>query len=104
MKDSVVKHLKENNFINYSQRGFTTKRSCPANLGLLSFLEVATDYIDQGLPVEVIYIDFQKIFDNVPRALLLQKVRAHGITGITAQWIESWLGGRKQRLVIIGKK
>ena len=42
---------------------------------------MVTDYVDQGLPVDVIYLDFQKAFDKVPYARLLQKVRAHGATG-----------------------
>ena len=32
---------------------------------LLEFLEYVCDYIDKGLPVDVIYLDFKKAFDKV---------------------------------------
>ncbi len=50
---------------------------------------------------DVIYLDFRKAFDTVPYKKLMIKFRALGI-GIAA-WIENWLTGRKQRVVINGK-
>ena len=41
-------------------------------------------------------------FDKVLYRRLLQKLRAHGITGTIINWIENWLGGREQRVVING--
>jgi ribonucleases P/MRP protein subunit RPP40 len=38
----------------------------------------------------------------VPRARLLKKVRAHGINGPVLRWIQNWLTGRKQRVVLNG--
>ena len=38
---------------------------------LLEFLEYVTDAVDSGKPVDVIYLDFQKAFDKVPHARLL---------------------------------
>ena len=46
------------------------------------FLEDATDYIDKGKPIDGIYRDFQKAFDEVPQERLLQKLEALGIRGI----------------------
>jgi hypothetical protein len=34
----------------------------------------------------------------------MSKVRAHGITGEVADWIEEWLNDRKQRVVLNGKE
>jgi len=56
------------------------------------------------MPVDAIYLDFQKAFDKVPHNRLIQKVRAHGIGGNVAKWIECWLSGRKQRVVLNGNK
>jgi hypothetical protein len=39
----------------------------------LEFLEDVTEYVDQDSPVDVIYLDFQKAFDNVPHQRLLKK-------------------------------
>ena len=100
IKDAVVQHLKTNKLINESQHGFTARKSCLTNL--LMFLEVLTDYVDQGFPVDVIYLDFQKAFDEVPHIRLIKKVRAHGISGKVVEWIEAWLHEREQRVVLNG--
>ena len=55
------------------------KKSCLSNL--LVYLEDLTSLVDQGLPVDVIYLDFGKAFDSVPHQRLLSKMRAHGIKG-----------------------
>jgi len=65
----MVRHLKDNKLINQSQHGFMGKRSCLTDL--LEFLEYITTQIDEGNPVDVIYLDFQKTFDKVPHARLL---------------------------------
>ena len=37
--------------------------------------------MDLGLPTDVIYLDFRKAFDSVPRARLLLKLEAYSIVG-----------------------
>ena len=77
-------------------------RSCLTNL--LTFFELVTNYIDKGHPVDAIYLDFSKAFDKVPHKRLIEKLKAHGITGKLCRWIEAWLlTGRKQRVVLNGK-
>ena len=56
--DAILNHLKKFNLINRSQHGFVKKQALLTNL--LEFLVVVVNYIDQGLPVNVIYLDFQK--------------------------------------------
>ena len=53
-------------------------------------------------PVDALYLDFQKAFDNVPHCQLIVKLKALGIDGKIASWIESWLNGRQQRVIING--
>ena len=67
---------------------------------LLQFIETVNDYVDQGYPVDVIFVDFLKAFDKGPYGRLLLKVKA---IGLVSNWIESWLSDRKQRVVINGK-
>ena len=62
-----------------------------------------TGFIDEGYPVDVLYLDFSKAFDKVPHERLLLKMRAHGIGMQIAEWVGEWLSGRKQRVVVNGK-
>ena len=56
---------------------------------------------DKGIPVDVIYLDFQKnAFDKVPHKRLMEKVRVLGISGKIANWLEEWRRNRKQRVVV----
>jgi hypothetical protein len=48
-------------------------------------------------------LDFAKAFDKVPKKRLLEKVKAVGIGGTVLRWIENWLTGRKQRVVLDGE-
>ena len=58
--------------------------------------------MDLGYPIDVIYLDFQKAFDKVPHQRLLLKIKAMGIDGDLYKWIETWLVGRQQRVVLNG--
>jgi retron-type reverse transcriptase len=56
--------------------------------------------VDDGSPVDIIYLDFSKAFDKVPHKRLIEKLKAHGIRGEVANWIEEWLRDRIQRVVV----
>jgi predicted O-methyltransferase YrrM len=43
--------------------------------------------IDQGNPFDVIFLDFAKAFDKVPKERLLEKLRAHGVRGELLEWV-----------------
>jgi hypothetical protein len=101
IKEDVVQFLESNNLIRNSQHGFRNRRSCLTNL--LVFMEKVAEYLDSGEPVDVIYLDFQKAFDKVPHKRLIERLKEVGIKGKLLSWIEEWLKGRKQRVVINGK-
>ena len=100
IKDALVEHLKSYELLNKTQHGFMKGKSCLTNL--LCFLEVVTNAVDNGHPVDVIYLDFAKAFDKVPHQRLAAKVKAHGIGGSIVAWIEEWLANRKQTVVVNG--
>ena len=52
------------------------------------FLEEITKWIDEGSPVDIIYLDFQNTFDNMPHQRLLLKLKVHGIGDGIIDWIE----------------
>ena len=82
----MVSHLKLHDLINRTQHGFVPNRSCLTNL--LEYLEKMTELVDLGHSVDVFYLDFAKAFDKVPHVRLMSKIRAHGINGPVAAWIE----------------
>ena len=101
INDEIVEHLLGNKLIKSSQHGFVKNKSCATNL--LEFLEKIHEAVDQGKNLDLLYLDFAKAFDKVPQKRLITKLKAHGITGNLLKWIESWLNGRKQRVVLNGK-
>ena len=100
LRDNIIYHLELNGLIRDSQLGFGAGRSCLSNL--LYFMEIVTKQVDKGLPVDVVYLDFSKAFDKVPHNLLINNIKAHGIGCFVANWIESWLSNRYQRVVLNG--
>jgi len=58
--------------------------------------------VDQGYPIDVVYLDFQKAFDKVPHKTLMLKIKSLGIIDKIYNWIEDWLKGKVQRVVLLG--
>ena len=59
--------------------------------------------MDDGSPVDVIYLDCQKAFDKVPHQRLILKLKSHGMGNSIINWIEQWLTDRRQRVVVDGE-
>ena len=100
VKDAIVDHLERNELLSDSQHGFRAGRSCLTNL--LEFYHAMFGAYDESGSVDVVYLDFRKAFDKVPHQRLMAKVRALGIVGKVADWIEAWLSNRRQRVVVSG--
>ena len=101
IKDKIVEHLQKFNLLNDSQHGFMKGKSCLTNL--LEYLENVTKVLDEGDPLDIIYLDFAKAFDKVPHKRLIKKSEAHGISGNVSRWIKNWLTDGRQRVNINGK-
>ena len=98
LRDSIVDHLAKHKLIHSTQHGFMSGRSCLTNL--LEYLEELTKLMDAGRAVDIVYLDFAKAFDKVPIRRLLSKCASLGIQGKLLAWIEEWLTGREQRVVL----
>ena len=96
IKPLLLDHLFANKLVHDSQCGFLPNRSCVSSL--LEVLDYSTLSIDKGLPVDVLYIDYEKAFDKVQHNLLLDKLGTIGLGGKLLQWLESYLYNRKQRV------
>ena len=101
VKDNMLDHLLKTDVIFPSQHGFMPGRSCTTNL--LEYLEEITKAVDEGQPVDIVYLDFAKAFDKVPHRRLGVVLKAHGIDGKVLDWILDWLDGRVQRVVLNGE-
>ena len=66
-------------------------------------LENVTKMIDNGNPVDAIYLDFAKAWIKCLHRRLMKKLDAHGMNGNGLCWINGWLTNRKQRVLLIGK-
>jgi len=69
MRDYIIDHIEKYKLVREFQHGFVRNKSCLTNL--LVFMEEITVYLDSGYPVDVIYLDFQKAFDNGPHHRLV---------------------------------
>ena len=98
----MIDFLTRHSLIKQTQHGFLKGRSCFTKL--LDFMEHISKWADDGSPVDVIYLDFQKAFDKVPHQRLLIKLKSHGMGESVVNWVRNWLSGRKQRVVVEGEE
>ena len=98
--EKIVKHLKTNLLNDKYQHGFTPKKSTVTNL--IEVLNIWSESISHGIPVDVIYLDYEKAFDKVPHKRLLLQLNKFGIRGNTLAWITDYLKNRTQRVRVNG--
>ena len=101
VKDHMVDFLVRHKLLIPSQHGFLKANSCLTNM--LCFLEEITEWINEGSPVDIIYLGFQKAFDKVPLQRLLLKLKPHCIDDGIIDWVEQWLTDRRQCVVVDGE-
>ena len=100
VRDAIVAHMSNNKLFAEEQHGFVPKRNCATQL--LDSLEAWNNIMEERGCVDIIYTDFSKAFDSVPRERLLRKVESYGIQGNLLKWIESFLSSRRQRVKVGG--
>jgi len=89
-------HLDNFKIITQQLHGLSPNLSNVTNLLYLNIVNA----LDRGIGVDVVYLDFEKAFDRVPRELLILKLKCIGIHGDLLNWCISFLNQRKQRVVI----
>ena len=52
----------------------------------------------KGEHVDMVYLDFEKAFDKVPRDVLIKKLQSFGIYGNLLKWLSSYLTSIQQRV------
>ena len=102
---NITKHLALDSILADCQHGFRSQRSCETQLDqivhdIISNLDGA---VNRGhKQTDLIIMDFAKAFDKVPHRRLLHKLD-YGIRGSTHKWINSWLSGRTEQVVLDGQ-
>ena len=98
----IMKHLKDQNILSDRQFGFRSNHSCESQL-FITINNIAKQ-IDGNLQVDTAILDFSKAFDKVFHPRLLYKLRYYGIRGNVSNWLESFLNGRTQQVIVEGSK
>ena len=102
-KINVLEHLTSDDLLTSHQFGFLRGHSCTTQLLHVMHMDILTKSLDQGVPIDVVYMDLQKAFDTVPHKRLLYKIEYYGITGNLLRWIAGFLSNRRQCIVLNGK-
>ena len=63
---------------------------------------IITSWVDERRAADDVYLDFSKVFDTAFLNIHIDKLRKCGIDEWTVRWIENWLSGVAQRVVISG--
>ena len=98
VRGKIVRFMDENMKFNDNQHGFRSGRSCLSEL--IAHYDNILELLEQGIPVDTVYLDFAKAFDKVDHHCLLQKLSDTGIGGKLGRWIHSFLTERKQSVLV----
>ena len=100
---NINKHLALDSILADCQHGFRSQRSCETQFvhNIISNLDGAVNCGHKQ--THLIIMDFAKAFDKIPHGRLLHKLEYYGIRGSTHKWINTWLSGRTQQVVLGGQ-
>ena len=102
LRKYTVAYLEENRLFNSGQRGFRLGRSCLSQLN--AHFDHITRLLESGQNVDVVHLDFAKVFDTVAFLATMRKHHSIGISGKLGQWVYSFLTQRKQAVIVNGAK
>ena len=96
----LYEYLMDNNLLIEQNSGFKRKDSTVNQL--LKIVHQIYQDINNGKDTCLVFLDVSKAFDKVWHKGLLFKLRQLGIAGTLYDWIEHYLTGRSQKVVING--
>ena len=97
---AMMDHFDSHRVLTDNQHGFRKGRSCETQL--LEFVDEIVGQMESGSQIDILIMDFAKAFDKVNHSLLLHKLHAYGVQGLTNGWITSFLQNRRQAVVVNG--
>lgn len=60
---------------------------------LIHFYDEMVGLVDERRAVEIVYLDFRKVFDAVSHKILIDKLLGYGLDEQPVKWIENCLNG-----------
>ena len=96
----LTPYLESNNLLSEHQFGFRSQRSTVDQL-ILTYDDI-TKEVDHGQMVDLIFFDFSKAFDTVCHNILIQKLRAIGVSQQLTNWIQQFLVARSMQVRVHG--
>ena len=83
---------------------FAYKKHCNTTMALIKCQHHWLRWLDNDVDfVRVLSFDFSKAFDTVSHKIVCEKLKATNLNPYIINWIISFLGNRKQRVVVDGK-
>lgn len=86
LEQILLRHMDDRKVIQDSQHNFPKDKSCLTNLA--AFYDGVTTSVNVVRAMDVVYLDFCKIFDTVFHNIL----EKYGFDGWTIQLMRNWLG------------
>ena len=99
---NVVSHMDNHNLLYDLQHGFRSKRSCETKLVTLVEDLMRNSLADSQ--TDLVLLNFSKAFDKVSHQKLLLKLHQNAIRGPSLKWIQAFLSGRTQTVVLENEK
>ena len=98
---SVMEHVDWHKILSVFQHGFRALHSCETQL--ITTVQDLAKGLSEKEQLDLLILDFSKAFDVVPHKRLINKLNYYGIRNSTLTWIDNWLTGRTQRVVVDGE-
>lgn len=90
----MVNFLTSCHFFNPNQHSFQKGMSCETQLAL--FIHDISSHLDKNVPVDFLFLDFQKAFDKVPHKRLFLKLSWLNLNPPIYNWLCDFLSNRQQ--------
>ena len=102
IRTQMTDFFEKKEFFHPDQHGSRSGRSCFTQL--IHHIDDVLSDLGNGANVDTLYIDMSKAYDKVSHRRLLEKLRVAGIDGQLLNWIEHFLTGRTQTVIVEGTK
>lgn len=94
----IMQFLNKNNILSNSQHGFRKARSTTS--AILSVSEIINEALNENHIAIGVFLDIKKAFDTVDHSILCKKLERYGFRGLSLKFLESYMTGRHQTVVI----